>query len=29
MRTMKIREIINTQKRKAVIAMVLGMAALQ
>jgi hypothetical protein len=27
MRDMKIREIINTQKRKAVIAMVLGMAA--
>jgi hypothetical protein len=27
MRTMKIREMINTQKRKAVIAMVLGMAA--
>ncbi len=26
MRTMKIREIINTQKRKAVIAMVSGMA---
>ena len=27
MRTMKIREIINTQKRKAVITLVLGMTA--